>query len=100
MTPQEGSLLLARTSLFHLPIRDEREPRLMRLLRERIEAQNRTALKSHFATLRAAEEAEANGYFSEPDWREVYASQPDSPARPHQLVARRLSTARRRDDAD
>jgi hypothetical protein len=27
----------------------------------------------HFATLRAAEEAEieANGYFSEPDWREV-----------------------------
>ena len=40
---------------------------------ERIEAKNHAALKSHIATLRAAEEAEieANGYFSEPDWREV-----------------------------
>ena len=40
---------------------------------ERIEAQNRAALKSLSAMLRAAEEAEieANGYFNEPDWREV-----------------------------
>jgi len=40
---------------------------------ERIEAKNRAALKSHIATLRAAEEAEieANGYFSEPDWRDA-----------------------------
>lgn len=40
---------------------------------ERIEAQNRSALKSHFAKLKAAEEAEieANGEFTEPDRREV-----------------------------
>jgi hypothetical protein len=39
---------------------------------ERIEAR-RGALKSRFATLRAAEDAEidANGYFSDPYWREV-----------------------------
>ena len=38
---------------------------------ERIEAQNRKALKAHFA--KAAEEAEieANGYFTDPEWREV-----------------------------
>jgi hypothetical protein len=39
----------------------------------RIEAQNRSALRSHFAKLKAAEEAEieANGEFTEPGWREV-----------------------------
>jgi hypothetical protein len=39
----------------------------------RIEAQNRSGLKSHFAKLKAVEEAkiEANGQFTEPDWREV-----------------------------
>jgi hypothetical protein len=40
---------------------------------ERIEAQNRKALKAHFANLKAAEDAEieANGYFTDPEWREV-----------------------------
>jgi hypothetical protein len=40
---------------------------------ERIEAQNQALLKAHFAKLKAAEEAEieANGYFTEPEWREV-----------------------------
>jgi hypothetical protein len=40
---------------------------------ERIEAQNRKPLKAHFANLKAAEDAEieANGYFTDPEWREV-----------------------------
>ena len=40
---------------------------------EHIEAANRTALKAHFAKLKAAEEAEiaANGNFSEANWTEA-----------------------------
>jgi hypothetical protein len=40
---------------------------------ERIEAQNRKLLDKHFAKLKADEEAEieANGYFTDPEWREV-----------------------------
>ena len=40
---------------------------------ERIEAENRRALKAHFAKLKVAEQAEieANGEFTEPEWREV-----------------------------
>jgi hypothetical protein len=40
---------------------------------ERIEAQNRRLLKTHFAELKVAEEAEieASGYFVEPEWRAV-----------------------------
>jgi hypothetical protein len=39
----------------------------------RIEAKNRSALRSHFAKLKATKEAEieAAGEFTEPDWREV-----------------------------
>jgi hypothetical protein len=52
---------------------------------ERIEAQNQALLKAHFAKLKAAEEAEfeANGYFTEPEWREVI-----SPDGVHCLVTR------------
>jgi hypothetical protein len=37
---------------------------------ERIEAKNRAALKAHFEALEQAE-VEANGYFTDPEWREV-----------------------------
>jgi hypothetical protein len=39
----------------------------------RIEAKNRAALEAHFAKLKTAEEAEieANGYFTDTEWREV-----------------------------
>jgi hypothetical protein len=40
---------------------------------ERIEAQNRALLKAHSTALKKAEETEieANGYFTEPEWKEI-----------------------------
>ena len=38
---------------------------------ERIEAQNRKALKAHFAKAAEEAETESNGYFTDPEWREV-----------------------------
>ena len=52
---------------------------------EHIEAQNQALLKAYFAKLKAAEEGEieANGYFTEPEWREAI-----SPGGVHCLVTR------------